>query len=150
MQDDRPNQIHFRITINTADADAAVAAVKRSLENLDVAAIRAAESMRASVRRVEDGVCSEPFQRSIQNIAAAISQAFVLSTALLRNVPMNSADQLRGFDAWMEKHPFAERQKELVMRKCEEIGYTEPFFQEGRWWAFPPNGVMPVAIDLRD
>jgi len=31
---------------------------------------------------------------------------------------------------------------------CEENGYTDLFFQDGRWWAFPPNAVMPVAIDL--
>ncbi len=25
-------------------------------------------------------------------------------------------------------------------------GYTDPFRNEGQWWAFPPNGVMPVPI----
>lgn len=34
-----------------------------------------------------------------------------------------------------------------VAQWCEGSGYTDPFHQEGRWWAFPPNGVMPVAID---
>lgn len=29
---------------------------------------------------------------------------------------------------------------------CLENGYTDPFFQEGRWWAFPINGVIPVPI----
>jgi hypothetical protein len=25
-------------------------------------------------------------------------------------------------------------------------GYTDPFQNEGKWWAFPPNGVMPVPM----
>ena len=25
-------------------------------------------------------------------------------------------------------------------------GYSDPFCQDGIWWAFPPNGVMPVRI----
>lgn len=29
---------------------------------------------------------------------------------------------------------------------CRENGYTEPFFQEGRWWGYPINGVIPIPI----
>jgi hypothetical protein len=29
---------------------------------------------------------------------------------------------------------------------CAENGYTDLFCQEGEWWAFPPNGVMPVQV----
>jgi len=29
---------------------------------------------------------------------------------------------------------------------CEKNGYTDPFFQDGNWWAFPPGGVIPVSI----
>ncbi|MEM8641928.1 MAG: hypothetical protein AAGG51_24390 [Cyanobacteria bacterium P01_G01_bin.54] len=29
---------------------------------------------------------------------------------------------------------------------CAEQGYTDPFCRNGEWWAYPPNGVMPVPI----
>lgn len=29
---------------------------------------------------------------------------------------------------------------------CEQHGYSDPFCRDGVWWAFPPNGVMPVQI----
>ena len=29
---------------------------------------------------------------------------------------------------------------------CEEQGYSDPFCLNGEWWAFPPNGVIPVQI----
>ncbi|MEM9215589.1 MAG: hypothetical protein AAGD25_14750 [Cyanobacteria bacterium P01_F01_bin.150] len=29
---------------------------------------------------------------------------------------------------------------------CEENGYCDPFCQDGEWWAFPINGVMPIRI----
>ena len=29
---------------------------------------------------------------------------------------------------------------------CEEHDYSEPFCRDGEWWAFPPNGVMPIPI----
>jgi hypothetical protein len=29
---------------------------------------------------------------------------------------------------------------------CEAHGYSEPFCRQGEWWAFPPQGVMPVRI----
>ena len=31
-------------------------------------------------------------------------------------------------------------------RWCEENGWTEPFYQGGKWYAFPPGGVMPLPI----
>ena len=31
-------------------------------------------------------------------------------------------------------------------RFIKNNAYTDPFFQEGQWWAFPPRGVMPVQI----
>jgi hypothetical protein len=36
----------------------------------------------------------------------------------------------------------------VVQSWCEENGYTEPEIVDGRLWAFPPNGVMPVPISL--
>ena len=29
---------------------------------------------------------------------------------------------------------------------CDLNGYSDPFCRDGIWWAFPPNGVMPVRI----
>jgi hypothetical protein len=31
---------------------------------------------------------------------------------------------------------------------CADNGYTEPFLFEYHWWAYPPNGVMPVPVDM--
>ncbi|MEM9136630.1 MAG: hypothetical protein AAGB01_04695 [Cyanobacteria bacterium P01_F01_bin.42] len=31
---------------------------------------------------------------------------------------------------------------------CQEQGYTDPFFRNGEWWAYPPGGVMPVLIKM--
>ncbi|NEQ53481.1 MAG: hypothetical protein F6K11_25655 [Leptolyngbya sp. SIO3F4] len=30
---------------------------------------------------------------------------------------------------------------------CDCHGYSDPFCRDGVWWAFPPNGVMPVRIE---
>lgn len=29
---------------------------------------------------------------------------------------------------------------------CQAHGYRDPFCRNGEWWAFPPQGVMPVPI----
>ncbi|MEL6777613.1 MAG: hypothetical protein AAFO06_10180 [Cyanobacteria bacterium J06597_16] len=29
---------------------------------------------------------------------------------------------------------------------CNTQGYSNPFRKDGEWWAFPPNGVIPVQI----
>lgn len=29
---------------------------------------------------------------------------------------------------------------------CQAEGYSDPFCQDGEWWAFPPEGVMPIRI----
>jgi hypothetical protein len=29
---------------------------------------------------------------------------------------------------------------------CEQQGYSDRFYFEGSWWAFPPNAVLPVKI----
>ncbi len=29
---------------------------------------------------------------------------------------------------------------------CQTHGYSDPFCRDGEWWAFPPQGVMPVRI----
>lgn len=37
--------------------------------------------------------------------------------------------------------------RELMAKTwCEQNGYTDLFYQEWEWWAFPPNGVMPVQV----
>jgi hypothetical protein len=33
-----------------------------------------------------------------------------------------------------------------VAEFCRENGHTEAFEKDDRWWAFPPNGVMPVEV----
>ena len=42
----------------------------------------------------------------------------------------------------------------VCQRWCEEQGYSDRFYQDGSWWAFPPNSVLPVkiheVIDLKD
>ncbi len=32
------------------------------------------------------------------------------------------------------------------LRWCDRQGWTEPFYQDGQWYAFPPGAVMPLAI----
>ena len=34
----------------------------------------------------------------------------------------------------------------VCQRWCEEQGYSDRFYQDGSWWAFPPNAVLPVKI----
>lgn len=29
---------------------------------------------------------------------------------------------------------------------CEQQGYSDYFYQNGSWWAFPPHSVMPIRI----
>jgi hypothetical protein len=34
----------------------------------------------------------------------------------------------------------------VCQRWCEQQGYSDCFYQDGSWWAFPPNGSIPVRI----
>lgn len=34
----------------------------------------------------------------------------------------------------------------VCQRWCEQQGYSDRFYQDGSWWAFPPNSVIPVRI----
>ncbi|MDJ0692447.1 MAG: hypothetical protein QNJ41_28655 [Xenococcaceae cyanobacterium MO_188.B32] len=34
----------------------------------------------------------------------------------------------------------------VCQRWCEQQGYSDRFYQDGSWWAFPPNSVLPVNI----
>ena len=34
----------------------------------------------------------------------------------------------------------------VCQKWCEEQGYSDRFYQDGSWWAFPPNSVIPVKI----
>lgn len=36
--------------------------------------------------------------------------------------------------------------EEGVLLVCKFFGYSEPVLVTGEWWAFPPNGVMPVRL----
>lgn len=36
--------------------------------------------------------------------------------------------------------------EEGVLLVCEFFGYSEPVLLDGGWWAFPPNGVMPIRV----
>lgn len=29
---------------------------------------------------------------------------------------------------------------------CQQHGYSNYFYQDGSWWAFPPHDIMPVKI----
>ncbi|MEO1621096.1 MAG: hypothetical protein AAFU53_08685 [Cyanobacteria bacterium J06632_3] len=29
---------------------------------------------------------------------------------------------------------------------CQAESYSDPFCQDGEWWAFPPEGAMPVRV----
>jgi len=33
-----------------------------------------------------------------------------------------------------------------LFQRYEAEGYTDPFYQDREWWAFPPNGVIPVVL----
>lgn len=34
----------------------------------------------------------------------------------------------------------------LCRQWCNSYGYSDPFLKDGEWWAFPPQGVMPVKV----
>ena len=34
----------------------------------------------------------------------------------------------------------------VCRRWCEQHGYSDCFYQQGSWWAFPANGVLPIKI----
>jgi hypothetical protein len=52
------------------------------------------------------------------------------------------------------KHPYhtyktfslKDAQLKVASLWCEENGYTETFWAEGRLWAFPKGGVMPIQL----
>ena len=34
----------------------------------------------------------------------------------------------------------------VCQKWCEQQGYSDYFYQDGSWWAFSPNSVIPVKI----
>ena len=34
----------------------------------------------------------------------------------------------------------------VCQKWCEQNGYSDRFYQNGSWWAFPPNSVIPIRI----
>ncbi len=36
-----------------------------------------------------------------------------------------------------------------VEQYCHNHGYTEPFYKDRSWWAFPPYGVMPIRLPIQ-
>ena len=42
-----------------------------------------------------------------------------------------------------------EPQPELAVLICQELGYSEPFIQKHRWWAYPPESDEPVLVSHR-
>ncbi|MEL6440200.1 MAG: hypothetical protein AAFQ80_13200 [Cyanobacteria bacterium J06621_8] len=34
----------------------------------------------------------------------------------------------------------------VCQRWCEEQGYSDRFYQDGSWWAYPPHSVIPVKV----
>ncbi|MEL6354962.1 MAG: hypothetical protein AAFR58_24935 [Cyanobacteria bacterium J06627_28] len=45
-----------------------------------------------------------------------------------------------------EYSTFGKAIRSLCQNWCEAHGYSDPFLQDGEWWAFPPGGVMPVRV----
>ena len=44
-------------------------------------------------------------------------------------------------------YPDLKTAAEAVCSKwCKQQGYTDYFYDRGSWWAFPPQGVIPVKI----
>lgn len=44
-------------------------------------------------------------------------------------------------------YPDIKAAAEAVCSKwCQQEGYTDYFYDRGSWWAFPPQGVIPVKI----
>jgi hypothetical protein len=43
---------------------------------------------------------------------------------------------------WIMKHFAAQ----WIDEWCQKSGWTDHFFESSQYWAFPPNGVMPVPI----
>ena len=35
-----------------------------------------------------------------------------------------------------------------VLQYCRRYGFTDPFRQDGHWWAFPPLGAMPIQLPI--
>ncbi|MGF1522727.1 MAG: hypothetical protein ACFBSF_10485 [Leptolyngbyaceae cyanobacterium] len=46
-------------------------------------------------------------------------------------------------------HQPRNRIPEPVATWCAKHGHTEPFCHEGHWWAFPPRGVNPVPLPIK-
>lgn len=36
-----------------------------------------------------------------------------------------------------------------VLQHCRNQGFTEPFQQGDKWWAFPPGGFMPIPLPVQ-
>lgn len=49
-------------------------------------------------------------------------------------------------DSMMIYDNFREAAGAVCQSWCEQQGYSDRFYQDGSWWAFPPNSVMPVKI----
>lgn len=37
---------------------------------------------------------------------------------------------------------------QTIVDYCTENGWTDPYLQEGEWWAFHPNAVMPLPVPV--
>ncbi|MEM9508436.1 MAG: hypothetical protein AAGA16_12260 [Cyanobacteria bacterium P01_E01_bin.35] len=35
---------------------------------------------------------------------------------------------------------------DVCQQWCQKHGYSELFCRNGEWWAFPPNGVIPLPL----
>ena len=47
----------------------------------------------------------------------------------------------------MQEYPDLNAAIKAVCEKwCQQNGYTEPFCHNGEYWAFPPDGVIPIKI----
>lgn len=120
--DEQPRDVRTSFSADLSRARGAMARLREAIEARGISVPRIADA-------VVRGLMATPFRsarpypstRSYAELMAIAEEAMRRSTA-----PEPAPTQV---NAW-----------------CEENGYTEPFYQEGRWWGFPPNGVMPVEI----
>ncbi|MDX2215508.1 MAG: hypothetical protein SFY66_19750 [Oculatellaceae cyanobacterium bins.114] len=80
---------------------------------------------------------SESFMEQIREVSALISYNVTLAMSRQahsrRDFDVVFVDDLRSPSGFLKDW-------------CSEHGYTDLFYQEGEWWAFPPKGVMPVQL----
>lgn len=104
------------------------------------------EDTRRSLEQIEQmsPTVFEQARDSLQRGLEALAQSRLLGMLQQPN-PYNPLNQMHIFQPPRYGKRIALREAQ-IQTWCEQSGYTEPFCQEGEWWAFPPAGVMPVQL----